>query len=401
MREAAAAALLLVAAVAGCIGADPGADDAPQDPRSPLAESHDLDLTSDAETASETWGFVPATGDADGQVTAALLDVPTGSAGMVVAPLIAEEDLPKVESIAYATVMLYRERAIPDYVALSPTMDLTRRDAVGSAESKITPEPDPLWMPTMSGGQVGIIFAVKSSEPIDAGITYRFRSIEQVSTPGFQTPNRTQIAIDRLPDASGHRVAPTGTADAFSIPLYAEVNHGGTDGWEVRTEAIDVRDGVPTTTRPTATVRDLKLSSSHDVDAGWTVATGLYSNLDGVGNWSLDADIHGEQIRDQGQFAAAEPATDNRSSLPAFVVMNGGAGGSDVAFDVTMSGANIEEQLIYLQLEVAATMRSLLGVDGVSFQATKGNDVGQMRLDAGGLTVSPGDVTVRVPGLTR
>lgn len=401
MREVAAAGLLLVVAVAGCIGAGPGTDDTLQDPRtSPVAESHDLELTSDADAASEIWGFVPASGDADGQVTAARLEIPSGSAGMVVAPLIAEADRSKVEAIAYATVLLQRDRAIPDHVALSPTMDLVQRDTVGTDESEITPQMTPLWMPTLAGGEVGIIFAVKADEPIDAGITYRFRSIREVTATGLQTPDRTATAIARLPDEPGRRVAPSGVADGFSIPLYAEANLGGTDGWEVRTGSIDVRDGVPTTTRPMATVRDLTLSSTHEVDSGWTVAAGLYRHLDGVGNWSLDADIHGETIRDQGQFATAEPATDNRSSLPAFVVMNGGAGGSDVAFDVMTSGANLEEHLIYLQLEVAATMETMLGIDGVSFQVTKGTDIGKARLDDDGLTLPSGDVTVRVPGLS-
>lgn len=400
MREAAAAALLLVAAIAGCIGTDP-AGDAPDTPRtSPVAESHDLDLASDPSDASEIWGFLPAVGDADGEVTATRVETPTGAEGMVVAPLIDEADRDKIESLAYTTVVIHRDRAYPTYIALNPTLDQVQRDGVERQESTLAPTFEPIWMPTPSVGEVGLLFAVKASEPIDVGLTYRFRSLSPVTDPGFEVPERTAIALEHLPDEPGRLAEPTGGAGGFSVPLYADINVGGTDGWEIRSRAISVDDGVPTSTRPTATLRDLTLSSSHDVASGWSVATGLYSNLDGAGNWSLHADLHGETIRDQGQFAVAEPATDNRSSLPAFIAMNGGAGSSEIAFDVTMTGANLQEHLIFLQLQVAATMDEMFGAGGFTYLETKGTDLGQdARLDESGLTLSPGDVTVRVPGL--
>lgn len=405
LREAAALALVLSLALAGCLGApaapapDEGApevspaadaprqapDASPAPPRSaPAASAAAKGAAPDA--ASASWHVLDATAGPDAALTAAWWTMPARA-------LVTDDFFPDEETLVLEAALLAPEGGAPDLtewavftfherkgtlalvheivatpVAWSGMMALNPVDQVSGIDPPAPFLIDFSGNGVEAGDRVAFVVAARSPEPAPVRFAFRALAVDE-GVENRASEDAASFVKARGADAPG-ALAAAGTASGFQAAQYLEVNavlllpysYVATSG------PVEVVGGASPDARPAAAARDLTTTIRFP-GSGWTHAYAIHFGGDGVGQWTAAADAHGTQVSGGGPSVrawnafGANLATSMLVGLPSLGAIGEGEGESSTTFHV--EGASVSagtaEMIVHAQVDLGATLDALLG----------------------------------------
>ncbi len=246
--------------------------------------------------------------------------------------------------------------------ALAPTVNMTNQLAVLPTQSTQSPPMEAVHVQTIgsdieAGDEIAIVVGARSAQEDEFGFLVR-------SGTGESLPEEPDDFVGDDPVLS---LPPTGTGQGMQIAMYLNIHALAVIGLEAWTEAVDVSDRLFVDTRPIATARDVTIASSFDGD-GWTIGSGFYMGYNAQGTWELESSFQGHELDARslimqhwarGTVLLAEAIA---FGLPVYFAVADGTGGTSAEFELLVTNANYFESLVFIQVDLGATLESLVGV---------------------------------------
>lgn len=228
------------------------------------------------------------------------------------------------------------------------------------------------WPDLQVNDTVHFVLVARAEEPTP--VAFAFRALPE--DPGMEDAAEDGAAFLR---ARGERapveVAPSGFGAGFQQALFLEIQTAFLFpfGIELWTPAVEREGGISPDARPFAAVRDQTLGASFESAEGYAQALGMYFASTSIGEWSVEADIRGEALSAGGPIVHTPAFFPTMLvGYPAYVALSDGAGASESRLRIEAAAVDVGgyEFLVFDQLDLGASLTTLLGENGPSLSAS-------------------------------
>ena len=400
LREASLACLVLAAALAGCLEAPAAGRDAGEEAAAlagasnataPGAEWHVLPVRAGPDTPlAAFWWTVPSWAVVPDEVFA-FTGQDWTTVVLEVALLGPEEDLEKVQAWALFAMVDGEDGLHPVAEVHAMPYHSLEHGLQGAEAREEETFRDPFHLrigpDVVSANEtVGLVVAARAEAPVDLRLAFRALSKD----PGWdKDPAKDADAFVAAREGRPPvPLAQVGGGAGLQTALFLELQGLSLlpHGYEMWTDAVLRDGGASPDARPLGAVRDQTLSASYASPEGYGSSFGAYFASHAVGEWSAEADVRGEALSVGGPIATG-PATFPAMLLLGFpyhaaVGEGNGTSASSFHVDTVALSAGGLELLLFLQVDLGATLQTLLGKDAMTFTGHYGGLLGERAMGA-------------------
>lgn len=402
-KEAVLAAVLALAAMAGCI-APQGAEEIPEE-------------VAAAALASGGWFSIPARAGPEAPLTAAWFTVPEGA----VHPWTHNEQYGVEHQVVAVEAAFVFDRAVtPDAIAVLSfrhedgmlAADLVSIAAPGTLEydgGLLMDGSSDAWTLELApdfyhlafdddvdvGERIGLVVGVRAAESAVGEFLFRVRGATEGDFATDEEPADDILAFAKG-GAAAMPLAVAGTGEgifaaerfelAGSLLFPADIVY--------QTGDVTVEGGRTPADGPVTTGRHTILRAEDPAPQGWGLGSVVYVTDNGVGSWSGLVEMREVVAKRANGVAAVPPGLFTAFQIASAIGEGTAPARTELVVDV--DGAPGSESLMLVQLGIGATLESLFGEPAQRFELTTGAGA-PLRHDATGWTLQAGGARVSVP----